>query len=128
MQTYDELAHVWWQTPSRFGRFSWLLRGKQAEHSMLLKVISFAGKRALCGVRWDEEEESTGGIEPVRSKTHRGRVWPFFSALSLYKKPRHAWLTHPGSDADRETATFPSFLLLLSMACVLRQHELVTDV
>jgi len=39
---------------------------------------------------------------------------------------KHAWLTHLGSDADRETAIFPSCLLLPSMACVLRQHELVT--
>ncbi len=77
---------------------------------------------------WDEEEEHTDGIEPVRGKIQRVRGWPLFTAFSLQKKPRPAWLTHPCSDADRETATFPSCVLLPSRACVLRQHELVTDV
>jgi len=51
---------------------------------------------------WDEEEKNTRGIEPVRSKIHRVRGWPFFSAFSLQKKPRPAWLTQPGSDADSD--------------------------
>jgi hypothetical protein len=49
------------------------------------------------------------------------RGWPFFSVFSLQKKPRHAWLTPPGSDADQETATFPSCVLLPSMGYDMRQ-------
>ena len=58
----------------------------------------------------------------MRSKTQKVRGWPFFSVFSLQKTSRHAWLTPPGSDTDRELATFPSCLLLFQwdMTCVLR--------
>jgi hypothetical protein len=58
----------------------------------------------------------------VRSKTQKVRGWPFFSVFSLQKTSRHAWLTPPSSDTDRETATFPSYVFLLQwgMTCVLR--------
>src|SRR6266566_9182472 len=69
---------------------------------------------------WGEEEKNTRRMEPVRSKTQKVRGWPFFSVFSLQKKPRHAWLTPPGSDADRETATFPSCVLLPSMGYDMR--------
>jgi hypothetical protein len=82
-------------------------------------------KQILFGTR---EENNTRGIEPVRSKTQRVRGGPFFSIFSPQKKPHPAWLTPPGSEADRERATVPSSVLLPCLAWVLRQPEFVTEV
>jgi hypothetical protein len=50
MQIQDELAHLWWQGPLGLSFLAWLLRREQTLHPMLLKLISFAGQRALGSV------------------------------------------------------------------------------
>jgi hypothetical protein len=94
-----------------------------ASHETQMKDHQSASRPSL-----GRRREKHRGNRAVRSKTQRVRSWPLSSAFSLQKNPRPARLTHPSSNADRETATFPSYVLLPSMACVLRQHELVTDV
>src|SRR6266566_2368524 len=65
-----------------------------------------------------EEHKENGACE---EQDLEGKRLAFFLCLHAPEEPpRHAWLTPPGSDADRETATFPSCLLLPSMGYDMR--------
>ncbi len=57
---------------------------------------------------------------PIEARVHEFGSFGPSRTLITQKKPRHAWLTPPGSDADQETATFPSCVLLPSMGYDMR--------